>query len=62
MHYLIPRVLTTYSIMEVSKYYFDMAYIAVSPKHVKLTFQEKDNRVVAGLDAIEKPFKVVNIQ
>ena len=59
---LIHRVLTTHAIMEVSRYDFDMSSLIVTPKHVKLSYQEEELRCIAGLKDIEKPFKVVNIQ
>ena len=48
--------------MEVSRYDFDMSSLIVTPKHVKLSYQEEELRCIAGLKDIEKPFKVVNIQ
>ena len=55
-------VLTTNTITEFSKYKFNMASLTVSRKHVKLPSQKDDLKGIAGLKAIEKIFKVDNIQ
>ena len=44
--YLIPRVLTSNAIMEVSQYEFDVSLLTVSPKHVRLTSPEEDIRSI----------------
>ena len=43
---LIPRVLTSNAIMEVSQYEFDVSLLTVSPKHVRLTSPEEDIRSI----------------
>ena len=46
---LAPRFLTADSILEVYQYNFDMDNLPVTPKHFRLTINEKYSRVLEGL-------------
>ena len=58
---LIPRIIMTEAISEVTQYDSGMQYLIGNPCHVKLPSQEDDLGGIAVLETIENPFKVLNI-
>ena len=55
--YLLSRVRSPDIISEFSQYEFNMEYLTVTPKHVKLTPQKEYHKGIAGLKAIETHLK-----
>ena len=50
--YFIPGILTTKGISKVTQYDFDMPYMKVTPRRVKVPSQEDDLGGISGLDSI----------
>ena len=49
------------TVSEASQYDFNMEYLIVSPKYIKLHRNQYNCRVTVGLYTIANPFKVLNI-
>ena len=58
---LIPRIITSKAITEVTQYEFSMPFLILTPHNVKLPSQVYYLVGILGLGAIENPLKIVNI-